>query len=96
VNCLSIDTIYGARRDSGTSAEVTHRTDNLRQDPYERFIGESQMYLRWMADKMWTMVPAQTVVREHLESLMEFPPTKGPSLSVNKVLEQMQTQKARQ
>jgi arylsulfatase len=49
-----------------------------------------------MADKMWTMVPAQSVVRAHLESLKEFPPTKGSSLSINKVLEQMQTQEARQ
>jgi arylsulfatase len=69
---------------------------NLRQDPYERFIGESQMYLRWMADKMWTMVPSQTIVRNHLESLKEFPATRGSSLSINQVLQQMQTQKARQ
>ena len=69
---------------------------NLRQDPYERFLFESQMYLRWYADKMWTMVPAQAIVREHLESFKEFPPTRGSSLSVDKVLQQMQTQQARQ
>ncbi len=68
---------------------------NLRQDPYERYMDQSQMYLRWMADKMWTMVPAQTIVRAHLESLKEFPPTKGSSLSVDKVLQQMQTQEVR-
>ena len=65
---------------------------NLRQDPYERFPFESQMYLRWYADKMWTMVPAQAIVREQLESFKEFPPTRGSSLSVDQVLQQIQTQ----
>jgi len=69
---------------------------NLRQDPYERFPFESEMYTRWYADKMWTMVPAQTVVRQYLETLKEFPPTRGSSLSVDQVLKQLQTQKARQ
>jgi arylsulfatase len=69
---------------------------NLRQDPYERFLFESRMYLRWCADKMWTMAPAQTVVRNHLESLKEFPPTRGSSLGVDQVLKQLQTQQLRQ
>ena len=72
------------------------RIINLRQDPYERFAFESQMYLRWMADKMWLMVPSQTLVANHLESLKEFPPTRGSSLSVDKVLQQLQTQQQRQ
>jgi arylsulfatase len=69
---------------------------NLRQDPYERFAFHSQMYLRWMADKMWLMVPSQALVQQHLESLKEFPPTRGSSLSVDQVLEQLKTQNARQ
>jgi hypothetical protein len=28
---------------------------NLRQDPFERFPRESNMYFRWYADKMWTL-----------------------------------------
>ena len=72
------------------------RIINLRQDPYERFAFESQMYLRWMADKMWLMVPSQSLVRNHLESLKEFPPTRGSSLSVDTVLQQLQTQQQRQ
>jgi arylsulfatase A-like enzyme len=28
-------------------------------DPFERFAFESRMYLRWMADKLWTFLPAQ-------------------------------------
>ena len=54
------------------------------------------MYTRWWADKMFFMVPAQTVVGEYLKSLKEFPPTKGSSLSVDQVLQQLKTQQARQ
>jgi len=68
------------------------RIVSLRQDPYERFMSESQMYLRWMADKMWLMVPSQVYVAKLLESLKEFPPTRGSSLSIDKVLQKMQTQ----
>ena len=69
---------------------------NLRQDPYERFLFESKMYTRWWADKMFMMVPAQALVGKYLESLREFPPTRGSSLSVDQVLQQLKTQKARQ
>ena len=48
---------------------------NLRQDPYERFMRESKMYFRWYADKMWTFVPAQTVVAKFVETFKEFPPS---------------------
>jgi len=69
---------------------------NLRQDTYERFPFESQMYLRWMADKMWTFVPAQALVGRFLESFKEFPPTRGSSLSVDETLKQLQSQGSRQ
>jgi arylsulfatase len=39
---------------------------NVRQDPFERFAFESRMYLRWMADKLWTFLPAQQVVAQFL------------------------------
>ena len=64
---------------------------NLRQDPYERAPNESQMYLRWQGDKMWTMVPAQSIVSEFLASFKDFPPAASGSLSVDKVLQQMTT-----
>ena len=51
---------------------------------------------RWMADKMWLMVPSQTLVRDHLESLKEFPPTGGSSLSIDGVLQGLKTQRQRQ
>ena len=64
---------------------------NLRQDPYERFAFDSKMYVRWMADKMWLLVPSQAVVMKHAQSLKEFPATRGSSLSIDKVLQQLQT-----
>jgi arylsulfatase A-like enzyme len=65
---------------------------NFREDPFERFPAEAQMYFRWYADKMWTFVPAQAVVGQFIESLKEFPPIlKSGSFSVDQVLEQLQT-----
>jgi len=65
---------------------------NLRQDPFERFPRESNMYFRWYADKMWTFVPAQAFVGEFVQSLKEFPPSqKSGSFSVDQVLNQLQT-----
>lgn len=48
---------------------------NIRQDPYERFMRDSNMYFRWYADKMWTFVPAQTVVGAFVQSFQEYPPS---------------------
>jgi arylsulfatase len=60
---------------------------NVRQDPFERFAFESRMYLRWMADKLWTFLPAQQIVGEFLATFREFPPSqKSDSLSVDQVL----------
>jgi arylsulfatase len=64
---------------------------NLRQDPFERFSSESQMWLRWEADKLWLFVPAQTVVGMFVESFKEFPPSqKSGSFTVDQVLEALQ------
>jgi arylsulfatase len=65
---------------------------NLRQDPFERFPGESAMYARWAADKLWIFVPAQAVVGQFISTFKEFPPSqKSGSFSVDQVLEQLQT-----
>lgn len=63
---------------------------NLRRDPYERYGSQSEMYLKWFADRMFLITPAQTVVAEHLESLKEFPPARGSSLSLGKILDKIQ------
>jgi arylsulfatase len=62
---------------------------NLRADPYEVMWEESQRYMRWMADNMWTFVPAQQYVAEFLATFREFPPVRGSSLSVDNVLQEL-------
>ncbi len=68
---------------------------NLRRDPYERYIDQSEMYLKWFGDRMFLMVPAQTFIAEYLETLKEFPPARGSSLSISKVLEAAQNKQSR-
>ena len=78
---------------SGNLPTAWHKTPswplivNLRQDPYERYMDQLQFYTKWYADRMFMMVPAQTIIATYLESLKEFPPVMGSSLSISKVLE---------
>ena len=68
---------------------------NLRMDPFERTPFESQMYLRWMADQMWTFVPAQGFVQQFLTTFKEFPQRQPVgSLSVDAVLKQLESRPA--
>ena len=53
---------------------------NLRQDPYERFMRDSKMYFRWYADKLWTFVPAQTVVAKCIDTFKEYPPSQPSAM----------------
>ena len=82
---------------SGNLPTAWHKTPswpmlvNLRRDPYERFMDQSEMYTKWWADRMFVMVPAQVIVGEYLASLKEFPPARGSSLSISQVLDSMTT-----
>jgi arylsulfatase len=60
---------------------------NLRLDPYERWQDQSQMYLHWFGKRMFLMAPAQALVAEELATLKEFPPARGSSLSLGKLLD---------
>jgi arylsulfatase A-like enzyme len=63
---------------------------NLRQDPFE-VTPDSKMYTRWYADKLWTMMPAQAIVGQFLQSFQEFPQRqKSASLNIGQILEKMQ------
>ena len=62
---------------------------NLRRDPYERFTDQSQMYTKWWAMRMFLMVPAQTYVGRQLATLKEFPPARGSSLSLGKLMDKI-------
>jgi len=60
---------------------------NLRSDPFERG-DESIFYGKWVADRMFTFVPAQAIVEEFLKTFAEFPPRQKPaSFSVDEALE---------
>jgi arylsulfatase A-like enzyme len=63
---------------------------NLRQDPFE-VTPDSKMYTRWYGDKLWTMMPAQAIVGQFLQSFQEFPQRqKSGSLNIGQILEKMQ------
>jgi arylsulfatase len=69
---------------------------NLRMDPFE-VSPDSALYVRhFYADQMWTFVPAQSLVADFLSTFKEFPPTKGGSLSVENVLENLTAQPGNQ
>ncbi len=65
---------------------------NLRQDPFERYYFESNMWDRWALDKIWILVPAQAAVGMFVESFKEYPPSqRSGSFTVDQVLEALQT-----
>jgi len=69
---------------------------NLRQDPFE-VTPDAALYTRWYGDQMWLFVPAQAFVSQFLSTFKDYPPSQAVgSLSVEKVLQQLQTQPSRQ
>jgi len=69
---------------------------NLRQDPFE-VTPDSALYTRWYGDQMWLFVPAQALVGQFLATFKDYPPSQAVgSLSVEKALQALQTQGARQ
>jgi arylsulfatase len=60
---------------------------NLRMDPWERYQYESMHYGAWWGEKLWTMMPAVTVVGQFLHTFKEYPPSQvGGSLSIEAAL----------
>ena len=48
---------------------------------------ESDLYLRWYSDKMWTFVPAQALTAQFLGTFKEFPQRQElPSFNLDAVL----------
>jgi arylsulfatase A-like enzyme len=66
------------------------RLFNLRTDPYERSSITSNTYYDWLFDRVFLLVPAQTVVGEFLATFKDFPPRqKAASFSVDQVMEKL-------
>lgn len=89
---LSFKTIKGNLFTGTEQSTNVPLVTNLRQDPWERYPDESMLYGRWWGDKLWTMVPAVTVVGQFLETFKEYPPSQeGGTLSIEKALERVQS-----
>ena len=58
---------------------------NLRADPFESAQKDSAMYLRWYADNMWMMIPAQNYVQKFLGSIEGYPFQEGMSLTAGNI-----------
>jgi arylsulfatase len=70
---------------------------NLRMDPMEHFDPHSHewgyMGRKLMAEKLWTLIPAQGIIAEHMKSLQEWPPRqRAQSLSLQKSMEAVMKQ----
>lgn len=64
---------------------------NLRRDPFERAVMDSNTYFDWLIDHAYMLVPAQAVVAETIKTLVAFPPRQKPgSFNLDRVLETIQ------
>ena len=52
---------------------------NLRTDPFERADTDSNNYERWWIERIFALVPAQTFVKEYIDTFKEFPPRQKPA-----------------
>jgi arylsulfatase A-like enzyme len=67
------------------------RVFNLRRDPFERSLENSNTYWDWMIDHAFLVVPAQMIVAQAVQEFAEFPPRQKPaSFNLDRVLEKMQ------
>jgi arylsulfatase len=52
-------------------------------------------YYKWVADRMFLLVPAQAIVAEYLKTFEQFPPRQRPaSFSIDEALEKARQQQA--
>jgi arylsulfatase len=62
---------------------------NLRTDPFER-AEEGILYDKWLVDRAFLLVPAQSIVGQWIATFKEFPPrAKAASFSVDQIVESM-------
>ena len=67
------------------------RIFNLRRDPFERSLENSNTYWDWLLDRAFMLVPAQAVVAQAIQDFREFPPRQKPaSFNLDRVLEQLE------
>jgi arylsulfatase len=84
---LSFKTIKGNLFTGTEESTNVPIVTNLRMDPWERYPDQSMLYGRWWGDKLWTMVPAVTIVGGFLQTFREYPPSQiGGSISIERAL----------
>jgi len=76
---------------------VTLRTPkifNVRSDPFERGDKDATLfYNKWMADRVFLLIPAQAAVAQFLKTFEEFPPRQKPaSFNIGEALEKARQQ----
>lgn len=63
---------------------------NLRTDPYERADTDPNTYRHWYLDHAYLIAAAQTLVREFLATLNDFPPRQNAaSFTIDQILQPM-------
>jgi len=61
-------------------------------DPFERSQHEAGDYVRWFVEHAFVLLPAQSLVAQHLVSYRELPPRQKPgSFSVDQAMEKLRT-----
>ena len=63
---------------------------NLRSDPLERAEHEAGGYDKWFVEHAFVLMPAQSIVGQHLATFQQFPPRQKPgSFSVDQAMEKL-------
>jgi arylsulfatase len=64
---------------------------DLRADPFEMADRDSGEYIKWRAERLFALGPAQAFVANHLQTYVAFPPRQKPgSFSLDQVLAKLQ------
>jgi arylsulfatase len=64
---------------------------DLRADPFEMADRDAGEYIKWRAERIFALGPAQEFVAQHLQTYVDFPPRQKPgSFSLDKVLAKLQ------
>jgi arylsulfatase len=67
---------------------------NLRRDPFERAIFNSNTYLDWMVDHVPQLYLVQALVAAQIENFVKYPPRqKAASFNLDEVMRQLETKK---
>jgi arylsulfatase A-like enzyme len=69
---------------------------NVRSDLFERADVEATMFFdKWVADRLFLFVPAQVIVKQLMQTMVEFPPRqKAASFTVGDVMEKLEQNSA--